>query len=150
MVRVEADRMDRRPPALPDDERRVVNLVHELLTHHDLSDASYHDAASGERGIVALVGLVGYFTMLSMILPVAHTPPDTADCHCCHPHQRKQAGIAAFRSEVVGDGVARLVEAERPAPGIRSVVMSPKPWSLMFDDHGSGSCCARQTIERGT
>jgi 4-carboxymuconolactone decarboxylase len=47
--------------------------------HHDLSDASYHDAASGERGIVALVGLVGYFTMLSMILRVAHTPPDTAD-----------------------------------------------------------------------
>jgi 4-carboxymuconolactone decarboxylase len=78
---VEALRRGRRPPAPPDDERRVVDLVHELLTHHDLSDASYDDAvtAFGERGIVELVSLVGYFTMLSMILNVAHTPPDTAD-----------------------------------------------------------------------
>jgi len=78
---VEALRHGRRPPALPDAERRVVDIVHELLTHHDLSDASYDDAvtAFGERGIVELVSLVGYFTMLSMILNVAHTPPDTAD-----------------------------------------------------------------------
>ena len=78
---VEALRHGRRPTALPDAERRVVDIVHELLTHHDLSDASYHDAvtAFGERGIVELVSLVGYFTMLSMILNVAHTPPDTAD-----------------------------------------------------------------------
>ena len=76
---VEALRHGRRPPAAPDDEGRVVDLVHELLTHHDLSDASYHDAvtAFGERGIVELVSLVGYFTMLSMVLNVAHTPPDT-------------------------------------------------------------------------
>ena len=51
---VEALRHGRRPPAPPDDERRVVDIVE-------------------------LVSLVGYFPMLSMILNVAHTPPDTAD-----------------------------------------------------------------------
>ena len=78
---VEALRHGRRPLELPNDEHRVVDLVHELLTHHDLSDASYDDAviAFGERGIIELVSLVGYFTMLSMILNVAHTPPDNTD-----------------------------------------------------------------------
>ena len=90
---VEALRHGRRPPAPPDDESRVVDLVHELLTHHDLSDASYDDAvtAFGERGIVELVSLVGYFTMLSMVLNVAHTPPDTAG-PLLPPYQRKLAG----------------------------------------------------------
>jgi 4-carboxymuconolactone decarboxylase len=78
---VEAIRHGRRPPTLPDDERRVVDLVHELLANHGLSDATYDDAvaAFGERGVVELVSLVGYFTMLSMVLNVAHTPPDTPD-----------------------------------------------------------------------
>jgi 4-carboxymuconolactone decarboxylase len=78
---VEALRHGRRPPTLPDDERRVVDLVHELLAHHGLSDATYEDAvaALGERGVVELVGLIGYFTMLSMVLNVARTPPDATD-----------------------------------------------------------------------
>jgi 4-carboxymuconolactone decarboxylase len=78
---VEALRHGRRPPALPDDERRVVDLVHELLRHHGISDATYDDAvaAFGERGTVELVSLVGYFTMLSMVLNVARTPPDPSD-----------------------------------------------------------------------
>jgi 4-carboxymuconolactone decarboxylase len=78
---VEALRDGRRPDALPDDERRVVDLVQELLTHHGLGDASYNDAVAsfGERGVVELVSLVGYFAMLSMILNVAHTPPDDTD-----------------------------------------------------------------------
>jgi len=78
---VEALRHGRRPLELPNDEHRVVDLVHELLAHHGLSDASYDDAviAFGERGIIELVSLVGYFTMLSMILNVAHTPPDNTD-----------------------------------------------------------------------
>jgi 4-carboxymuconolactone decarboxylase len=78
---VEAVRHGRRPAGLPDDERRVVDLVHELLTHRGLSDATYTDAVAawGERGVVELVSLVGYFTMLSMVLNVARTPPDPSD-----------------------------------------------------------------------
>jgi 4-carboxymuconolactone decarboxylase len=78
---VEALRHGRRPLELPDDECRVIDLLQELLTHHGLSDTSYDAAvtAFGERGVVELLSLVGYFTMLSMILNVAHTPPDNND-----------------------------------------------------------------------
>jgi 4-carboxymuconolactone decarboxylase len=78
---IDALRHGRRPPELPDDEWRVIDLLQELLTHHGLSDTSYAGAitAFGERGVVELVSLVGYFTMLSMILNVAHTPPDDDD-----------------------------------------------------------------------
>lgn len=77
---VEALRQGRRPTALPEDEGRVVDLVHELLVNRGLSDATYDDAVAawGERGVVELVSLVGYFAMLSMLLNVAHTPPDTS------------------------------------------------------------------------
>jgi 4-carboxymuconolactone decarboxylase len=78
---VEALRQGRRPPAPTDDERRVVDMVQELLTTRGLSDPTYADAAAafGERGVVELVSLVGYFTMLSMVLNVAGTPPDVSD-----------------------------------------------------------------------
>ena len=78
---VDALREGRRPADLAGDERLVVDLVDELLTHHGVSDVGYDDAVAtlGERGVVELVGLVGYFTMVSMILNVAHTPADTAD-----------------------------------------------------------------------
>ena len=74
-------RQGRRPTALPEDEGRVIDVVTELLVHRGLSDDTYDDAvaALGERGVVELVSLVGYFAMLSMLLNVAHTPPDTPD-----------------------------------------------------------------------
>lgn len=78
---VEAVRQGRRPTAMPEDERRVYDLVHELLANRSLSDATYDEAnmALGERGVVELVTLVGYFSMMSMLLNVARTPPGTAD-----------------------------------------------------------------------
>ena len=74
-------REGRRPRALSDDEARVHDFVQELLTQHGVSDATYADAvaAFGERGVVELTGLVGYFAMLSMVLNVAHTPPEVVD-----------------------------------------------------------------------
>jgi 4-carboxymuconolactone decarboxylase len=43
-------------------------------------DATYEKAlqAFGSRGLIDLVGIIGYFTCISMILNVAHTPPETA------------------------------------------------------------------------
>jgi 4-carboxymuconolactone decarboxylase len=31
----------------------------------------------GERGVIDMVGLVGYFSTVSMIMNVAHTPPQS-------------------------------------------------------------------------
>lgn len=73
-------REGRRPHAMSDDEARVHDFVHELLVQRGVSDATYADAvaAFGERGVVELTSLVGYFAMLSMVLNVAHTPPEAA------------------------------------------------------------------------
>jgi 4-carboxymuconolactone decarboxylase len=73
-------REGRRPRALSEDESRVHDFVQELLAQRGVSDATYADAlaAFGERGVVELTSLVGYFAMLSMVLNVAHTPPEVA------------------------------------------------------------------------
>lgn len=74
-------REGRRPRAMSEDEARVHDFVQELLAHRGVSDATYADAvaAFGERGVVELTSLVGYFAMLSMVLNVAHTPPEVVD-----------------------------------------------------------------------
>jgi 4-carboxymuconolactone decarboxylase len=75
---IDAVREGRRPPALADDERCVYELTEELLRQHGVSDATYAAAVErfGEQGVVDLVALIGYFALVSMVLNVAHTPPE--------------------------------------------------------------------------
>ena len=77
---IEALRAGRRPPAMSAEEAFVHDLVIELTTQRGLSDATYAEciARFGERGTIDLVGLIGYFTLMSMVLNVARTPPDDA------------------------------------------------------------------------
>jgi 4-carboxymuconolactone decarboxylase len=74
---IEALRLGRRPPAMSAEEAFVHDFVLELTTHRGVSDATYAECVErfGERGTIDLVGLVGYFTLVSMVLNVAHTPP---------------------------------------------------------------------------
>ena len=59
-----------RPEGMQDDEAAVYDFCTEL--HHDkqVSDASYRRALDlfGERGVVDLVGISGYYTLVSMTL----------------------------------------------------------------------------------
>lgn len=66
----------RRPQGLADDEAIVVDFVSELARAQTVSDATFDRAASalGEAGIVDLVGTVGYYASLAMIMNVAKTP----------------------------------------------------------------------------
>ena len=51
----------------------------ELLTHKSVSDPTYERAVArfGEPGVIELLGIVGYYGMLAMIMNVARTPvPD--------------------------------------------------------------------------
>lgn len=68
----------RRPVAMAADEAAVYDFCDELLRTRGLSEATYRGAVEGfgERGIVDLLGLMGYFTTVSMVLNVAHTPAD--------------------------------------------------------------------------
>jgi 4-carboxymuconolactone decarboxylase len=68
-----------RPPAMAADEEAAYDFTTELMTHHGVCDATYARtlATFGEQGVMDLVGLIGYFTAISMVLNVAHTPPET-------------------------------------------------------------------------
>lgn len=77
---IDALREGRRPTTMDADEALVHDFVGELLQHRGVSDATYAQAVArfGERGVIDLTGLVGYFAMVSMVLNVAHTPPQEA------------------------------------------------------------------------
>jgi 4-carboxymuconolactone decarboxylase len=68
----------RRPPAMTEDEAVAYDFTTELIAHHGVCDATYARARAtfGEQGVIDLVGLIGYFTAISMVLNVAHTPPE--------------------------------------------------------------------------
>jgi 4-carboxymuconolactone decarboxylase len=71
----------RRPDGMLEDEEILYDFVLELQGNHSVSDATYDRAVErfGEQGVVETVSLVGYYTMISMILNTARTPlPDGA------------------------------------------------------------------------
>ena len=59
------------------EEAFVYDFVVELTTHRGVSDETFRECVErfGERGVIDLVGLIGYFGLVSMVLNVAHTPP---------------------------------------------------------------------------
>lgn len=71
-------REGRRPDGMSREEEIGYDFATELLQHRGVSEGTYRAAAEalGERGIVDLVALVGYFATVSMVLNVAHTPPE--------------------------------------------------------------------------
>jgi 4-carboxymuconolactone decarboxylase len=78
---IDAIREGRRPLDMSEDEALVHDLVIELLAQRGWADASYARAVArfGERGVIDLVALVGYFVTVCGVLNVAHTPPELAD-----------------------------------------------------------------------
>ena len=79
---LEGLRQGLRPATMSAEEAFVHDFVVELTTRRGVADATYAEAIQrfGERGVVDLVGLIGYFTLMSMVLNVAGTPAgDTPD-----------------------------------------------------------------------
>ena len=75
---IEALAGGRRPATMRADEEIVYDFCEELLRTKGVSDATYRRTvkAFGENGVVDIVGILGYSTTVSMVLNVAHTPPD--------------------------------------------------------------------------
>ena len=69
---IEAIRTGTRPPFTRDSERIVYDFVSEYLATHRVSDETYRRAVDtfGENGVVDIVGVVGYYGMVSMTLNV--------------------------------------------------------------------------------
>ena len=66
----------RRPEHMAEDEEIVYDFCIELHRNHSVSDATYARTLSkfGEQGIIDMVGLSGYYTLISMVLNTARTP----------------------------------------------------------------------------
>jgi 4-carboxymuconolactone decarboxylase len=73
---IAALRQGARPRMLAPDEEDAADFVQELLATHGVSDITYQAALLrwGERGVVELTTLVGYFAMVSWLMNVARTP----------------------------------------------------------------------------
>ena len=70
-----------RPKTMQADEALVYNFCTELLQQRRVSDATYAAAVSafGERGVMDLIGVTGYYTLVAMVLNVDRTPiPNSA------------------------------------------------------------------------
>jgi 4-carboxymuconolactone decarboxylase len=73
---VDAIATGKRPAGLQADEQVVYNFCDELLKTHQVSDAAFHAAVEklGERGVVDMTALVGYYHLVSMILNIDRYP----------------------------------------------------------------------------
>jgi 4-carboxymuconolactone decarboxylase len=67
----------RRPTALPEAEAIAYAVWDELDRHRSLSDTTYGRAVQllGEAGLIDLIALIGYYSLLAMVMNVARTPP---------------------------------------------------------------------------
>ena len=66
----------RRPGGMTEDEDILYTFCDELLRSRSVSDPTYARAVArfGERGVIDTIGIVGYYTMIAMVLNTARTP----------------------------------------------------------------------------
>ena len=67
----------RRPSGMSEDEELAYDFSEELLRNKGVSETTYRRAVMrfGENGVIDMLGVAGYFTTVSMIMNVAHSPP---------------------------------------------------------------------------
>jgi 4-carboxymuconolactone decarboxylase len=71
----------RRPPGMAEDEEVAYDFLDELFRTRGVGDTAYARAVTkfGEQGVIDMLGVAGYYSMLAMIMNVARTPlPDGA------------------------------------------------------------------------
>jgi 4-carboxymuconolactone decarboxylase len=69
----------RRPATMAEDEDAVYTLWEEVQRTQTASDATYARAVGkvGEQGVIDVLGITGYYTMLAMVMNTTRTPlPD--------------------------------------------------------------------------
>ena len=79
---VQAINEKRLPEDLQPDEWAIYHFCKELQEQQKVSDATWQHAIAlwGEKGVVDLIGINGYYSFLSMVMNGAQTPvPDTRD-----------------------------------------------------------------------
>jgi len=66
----------RRPEGMTDDETLLYDFFMELQRNRSISDPTYARmvARFGEKGVMDTIGIVGYYSLLGMVLNTARTP----------------------------------------------------------------------------
>jgi len=66
----------RRPTGMQPDEEAAYNFANELMENKQVSDATFKSAVDkfGEKGVVDIIGVMGYYQMVSMLLNVDRYP----------------------------------------------------------------------------
>ena len=66
----------RRPDRMTEDEAAVYDFCMELLRTHGVSDPTYARAVSffEETGVIDTIGIIGYYSLLAMVMNTARTP----------------------------------------------------------------------------
>ena len=67
----------RRPSGMSEDEAAAYDFCEELLRTKGVCETTYRRAVTkfGENGVIDMIGVAGYFTTVSMVMNVAHSPP---------------------------------------------------------------------------
>jgi 4-carboxymuconolactone decarboxylase len=67
----------RRPSGMSEDEGLAYDFCVELLRNKGVSETTYRRAVMkfGENGVIDMIAVAGYFTTVSMVMNVAHSPP---------------------------------------------------------------------------
>ena len=78
----------RRPAQMAEDEAIAYDLCSELDRTQSVSDATYARGVKqfGEQGVVEIIGLKGYYTMLAMLLNTGRTQVDGKPPLSAFPH----------------------------------------------------------------
>lgn len=73
---IDAIRDGRRPSTMTEDEQIVYDFILELRRDQSVSDKTYARAVHrfGEQGVIDMVGVNGYYSMIAAIMNVARTP----------------------------------------------------------------------------
>jgi 4-carboxymuconolactone decarboxylase len=73
---VDAIAQGKRPSGMPPDMELAYNLIDELLTTHQVTDATFKAAKDkyGEKGVFDMIGLSGWYGLVSMVLNVDRYP----------------------------------------------------------------------------
>ncbi len=66
----------RRPPDMAEDEAVLYAMFTELHETKGVSNATYDEAVAqfGESGVIDAVGIIGYYSLLAMVMNTARTP----------------------------------------------------------------------------
>jgi 4-carboxymuconolactone decarboxylase len=67
----------RRPSGMSSHEEVAYDFCEELFRSKGVCETTYRRAVAtfGENGVIDMIGVAGYFTTVSMVMNVAHSPP---------------------------------------------------------------------------